>query len=948
MKNLTRRIVAMLLVVCTMSAFFVPTASGTAIPETDGSYVYDFSAAASLGWKDGSTDMDYTTRPIPDSNAAAMATWNDYYADGTLNWSYEHILKSTGVSSTANKITTKKATGDALQFSTVSSSYTTPVVLYKNSSSTEVGWCALKIKAPALGKYNVTFTHGGSRSNGAASGNVYLIPAIEYTTASELNTAINNAVANNTGKLENSVCYNASNGVNKVTELGSFTVSDASVQEYLAIFSIDDNKRAYLRKLTFTPVTEDTADSETYTFTTAATTIDTMEADYSISNNWKVVAKDSTVTKYEMNNSRFYIGFNMGNQGKWVAFQLQSPGTGTYEMLLNTKSPDGTKTGASMDAYLLNADDAQGITDYETLLTSENYLGYCGFGADGLSGNFGTYKFTEGEEYILVLRGNQNIDSTVQADNFYLNSLVLNQVRASVGEVNYASVAEAVAAAGAGDTLTLQEDALGDIDLPAGVSLDLNGNTWTAAEYIATNANEYIYDSVGTGVLKIGSMSLYGDNNDYLPLYDATAGGYGFYKYNLLVPANDNESIGDARRFWFYLNFVDSAAYDLVAAGTSKMTLGVDITWGTDSGIDATFDSGSGAEAFAAAWAAQAKNNNKVWLYVNLKGIDEEYPYVLNIIPTIQIGDHPTELTNGQQSFDPTGNGAAAPDTVNLDGKKIIFIGNSHTYYGKTVLEKTQSVQSQEARSNDQGFFYQLCKANGMEPQVTNWTYGGHSLSHLFEECTANRGCDGVDHKADITDKYFDYVVFQPGTSNVTSEEFMRRCNVVMDFFKEANPDVQFVFLMPRQIYLYQYEWMDQLKVLEENGVIIVDWGKVVYDVINGDVTVPGATKTYNKHSFIIQQSADDGYHVNMLSGYITTLMTYSAITGKSAVGQTYAFCNDPTINKAFDFDAFIEKYYTYGGATTNFPEIFASASDMRGIQLLIDQYLADKAYLEY
>ena len=122
----------------------------------------------------------------------------------------------------------------------------------------------------------------------------------------------------------------------------------------------------------------------------------------------------------------------------------------------------------------------------------------------------------------------------------------------------------------------------------------------------------------------------------------------------------------------------------------------------------------------------------------------------------------------------------------------------------------------------------------------------------------------------------------------------------------------------------------------------------MLYDVINGDVTVPGATQTYNKHSFIIQQSESDGFHVNMLAGYLTTLMTFSAITGRSAVGQTYAFCNDSTINTAFNFDAFIARYYTYGGATTNFPEIFASASDMRGLQLLVNQYLADKAYLEY
>lgn len=46
-----------------------------------------------------------------------------------------------------------------------------------------------------------------------------------------------------------------------------------------------------------------------------------------------------------------------------------------------------------------------------------------------------------------------------------------------------------------------------------------------------------------------------------------------------------------------------------------------------------------------------------------------------------------------------------------LDGKKIIFIGDSFVFYGQTVLEKSQSVLSDGKRTNDHGYFYQLCKA---------------------------------------------------------------------------------------------------------------------------------------------------------------------------------------------------------------------------------------------
>ena len=49
-----------------------------------------------------------------------------------------------------------------------------------------------------------------------------------------------------------------------------------------------------------------------------------------------------------------------------------------------------------------------------------------------------------------------------------------------------------------------------------------------------------------------------------------------------------------------------------------------------------------------------------------------------------------------------------------LSGKKILFIGNSYTYYGNAVMHKGYSVLTQEARSGDQGWFYQLCKAKGI------------------------------------------------------------------------------------------------------------------------------------------------------------------------------------------------------------------------------------------
>ena len=61
-----------------------------------------------------------------------------------------------------------------------------------------------------------------------------------------------------------------------------------------------------------------------------------------------------------------------------------------------------------------------------------------------------------------------------------------------------------------------------------------------------------------------------------------------------------------------------------------------------------------------------------------------------------------------------------------LSGKKIIFIGNSHTYYGNAVVQKGETVLTQSERSKDRGYFNQICKSNGISVSVTNWTFGNH------------------------------------------------------------------------------------------------------------------------------------------------------------------------------------------------------------------------------
>ena len=223
-----------------------------------------------------------------------------------------------------------------------------------------------------------------------------------------------------------------------------------------------------------------------------------------------------------------------------------------------------------------------------------------------------------------------------------------------------------------------------------------------------------------------------------------------------------------------------------------------------------------------------------------------------------------------------------------LDGKKIIFIGNSYTFYGNTVLDKGHRLH-QEDRVNDKGFFYQLCKSNGIDVNVTNWTFGGHNITDTFgprcnhERCverlqTDDPTCGYVNHTKYLTDAYYDYVVIQPySESNAYVGDLAEHLELVTKFFRKANPNVKFVLFVPHMAAEKNYVWFKDLNDAIEAGFIIANWGEMLDDICDGKVTVPGATLEFNRNTFVVP----DNHHENILAGYITSLMAYCAITGE-------------------------------------------------------------------
>ena len=289
----------------------------------------------------------------------------------------------------------------------------------------------------------------------------------------------------------------------------------------------------------------------------------------------------------------------------------------------------------------------------------------------------------------------------------------------------------------------------------------------------------------------------------------------------------------------------------------------------------------------------------------------------------------PTEATTPQASIDA------------LQGKRILFVGNSYTYYGRVVINQGYDVLTQKERTDNRGMFYYMCKEKGIDVEVTNWVFGGHDLTDtLGHSCTmTDTSCAGVDHLSYLTDPNFDYVCLQPYFEDEYTGDMVSHLQPMMDFFRAANPDVKFLLLVPHMTFVRNFDWRNDFAALADVGVTICNWGGMLDDIVNKRVEVPGGTQQYFFGSFVISQNEKDGHHQNLLVGYLTAQMVYCAITGESAVGQPYTVADDSSLHPEFDMEAYQKKYYTYE-PITNFVDIYRSESDMNGLQQLIDQYL--------
>lgn len=256
--------------------------------------------------------------------------------------------------------------------------------------------------------------------------------------------------------------------------------------------------------------------------------------------------------------------------------------------------------------------------------------------------------------------------------------------------------------------------------------------------------------------------------------------------------------------------------------------------------------------------------------------------------------------------------------SVSIDGSNAIFIGNSFVFFGNCVI-------GGDAQKTDLGYFHQICKANGDNVTVHDYTWGGKDLNWIYTNYLTN-----------CTDEFknkIDYVFISEAGQN--SSNFVDIVTKIGNLFPNAKAKVYLNHSFA--CYTNATYILDGMETLKENGYLLVDWGRLVCDIWEKKVEVPNATLEYDKSSFIVNKT--DNFHENMLTGYITAQMCYCVVTGVSALGQDYSFCTDPSVHPSFDVDSHKNNYYNQN--STNFDLIFKSPADMQGLQDLMDIYLA-------
>lgn len=273
--------------------------------------------------------------------------------------------------------------------------------------------------------------------------------------------------------------------------------------------------------------------------------------------------------------------------------------------------------------------------------------------------------------------------------------------------------------------------------------------------------------------------------------------------------------------------------------------------------------------------------------------------------------------------------------SASLDGKKVAFVGNSMIYYCGAVVYGGQ-------KSTDTGLFYQLCKQHGWNTTVYDFTWGGKQIYQRLglDPADPSQKTFGVEDKA-ITSTV-DYVFF----CDATLADNAKYYNSYVELAKVFNkPGVKYYYLVayyncnsdPGSITAVE-NILNKFRV-QGYDVELVRWGQLAQDLVQGTYKLQGSSYKYSKTTFQVTQTTGNR-HPNPLSGYMCVQTAFSQVTGLSAVGENYGFCENAMYGsdgKKKGLDGFYSNYYVDN--SSNFRDIMRDPAEMRRLQTAIDIY---------
>lgn len=260
-----------------------------------------------------------------------------------------------------------------------------------------------------------------------------------------------------------------------------------------------------------------------------------------------------------------------------------------------------------------------------------------------------------------------------------------------------------------------------------------------------------------------------------------------------------------------------------------------------------------------------------------------------------------------------------------FDKKRIIFVGNSFTFFGNCVNVNTFD-------SVDDGYFWSLAKAYGDDVTVTNFTWGGASFLHkgddiapraLYEKMRELHPAYYNNPQGLPIDDFYrqDAVVLQQSGDSIA--ETYEDARLIMELF---TPETKFGFYITTYDAFHSFEpSFEAARRIRDNGGVYIPLGHLVDDIISGRAEVEKSRVKYDKNSFVVCRE-HDRFHPNTLTGYLTALCTYCAFTQRDMVDSEHFFV-----------EAMSGDFYTLG--ESNHDSIIASDRDMRSLKMLVRDY---------